>query len=140
MHSLGKKLSLLVVTSRLVRGRLKRLSRLLRRWKDATGGRGLVLDVSLCLVACWTHDQVPHDVAQADDTDQTAGLRVVFAADNHQTVHPAHLDQRENGPERVLRVASDDSLEVWGTLLESLLNREVERLVRSKTNKSLSSA
>lgn len=83
---------------------------------------------------------MPHDVAQADDTDQAAGLRVVFAADNHQTVHSAHLDQREDGPERVLRVTSDDSLEVWGTLLEGLLNREVERLVRSKTNKSLSSA
>lgn len=81
-----------------------------------------------------------HDVAEADDANKSARVRVVFAANDHEAVDPADLDQREDGAERVLRVASDNALEIRGTLLQCLLDREVERLVSSETNKSLSLA
>lgn len=78
-----------------------------------------------------------HDVAEADDSNQAARVRIILAANDDETVNTADLDQREDGPKGVLRVASNDALEVGGTLLQSLLDREVQRLVGSKTNQCL---
>lgn len=80
---------------------------------------------------------MPHDVAQTDDTDKSARVWVILTADDHKAVNSANLDQREDGSERVLRVASDDALKVRRTLLQSLLDREVQRLVGSKADQGL---
>lgn len=64
-------------------------------------------------------------------------MRVVLATDNHKTVNPANLDKRKDGAEGVLRVASDNALEIGRALLQSLLDCEVQRLVGSEADESL---
>lgn len=57
-----------------------------------------------------------HNVAQADHADKSSGLWVVRSSNYDQTVHAADLDQREDGAERILWAASDDSREIDRTL------------------------